>query len=77
MYIINIDIPFETPWEQINEFAESHGCMVVLKELEGPNDGSPVYEFSSNNFNYIHELVEQYFGGEFDEEEIKNMIVEV
>ena len=77
MYTIDLDISSEVTDIQVNEFATALGCTATLLMENGPGGGNPLYEFSSDNFDYLQELVEQYFGGEFDEEEIKNMIVEV
>jgi len=77
MYTIELDITSETTTEMVNQFATEHGCTSKLLMEYGPAGGNPLYQFSSESFDCLEELVTQYFGGEFDCEEIKTMILEV
>jgi len=77
MYTIELDITSEATTAMVNQFATEHSCTAKLIQAFGPAGGNPVYEFSSESFDCLEELVTQYFGGEFDEEDIKTMIVEV
>ena len=76
-YNVQLDVSHETTFELVNEFATGHGCEATLVQLNGPGGGNPVYQFSSDNFNYLQELVEQVLGRGCDEETIKTMIYEV
>ena len=76
-YHVQLDISHETPSEMVHQFAIDHGCTATLIEEFGPAGGNPLYEFSSDNFNYLQELTEQVLGGTgLDEEAIKLMIWE-
>jgi hypothetical protein len=77
-YTVELDISHEVTHEEVLEFAQDHGCRVLSRIENGPAGGNPLYTFASENINYLQELTEQVFGaGEFDEEEIRNMFVEV
>jgi hypothetical protein len=74
---IQLDISHETPSEMVQQFAIDHGCTATLIEEFGPAGGNPLYQFSSDKFDYLQELTEQVFGiGFFDEEAVKTMIWE-
>lgn len=77
-YIIELDVSHETPSDMVHQFAKDHGCMALLIEEFGPAGGNPLYQFSSDNFDYLQELTDQLLGGMgFDEEDIKTMIREI
>lgn len=76
-YNVQLDISHETSPEMVNQFALDHGCTATLILEYGPAGGNPLYQFSSDNFNYLQELTQQVLeGGGFDEEAIKTMIWE-
>ena len=75
-YFVQLDISHETPSEMVHQFATDHGCIATLIEEFGPAGGNPLYQFSSDKFDYLQELVEQIMGAGFDEETIKTMIWE-
>jgi hypothetical protein len=75
-YHVQLDISHETPSDIVNQFAIDHGCTATLIEEFGPAGGNPLYQFSSDNFDYLQELTEQVLGSGFDEEDIQNMIWE-
>ena len=75
-YFVQLDISHEASLETVNQFATDHGCSATLILENGPAGGNPLYQFSSDNFNYLQELVEQVLGGGCDEETIKTMIWE-
>lgn len=77
MFKTQLDISHETPHSMVVQFAIDHGCSATLIEEFGPAGGNPLYEFSSDNFDYLEELVQQVLGGICDEETIKTMIWEV
>ena len=77
MYTIQLDISHETTFELVNEFATGHGCTATLLIKNGPAGGNPLYQFSSDRFSYLEELIGQYLGYAPDEEALKTMIVEV
>lgn len=77
MYHVQLDISHETPSDMVHQFATDHGCTATLIEEFGPAGGNPLYQFSSDKFDYLEELVDQILGGTgFDEETIKTMIWE-
>jgi hypothetical protein len=75
-YHVQLDISHETPSDIVHQFATDHGCTATLIEEFGPAGGNPLYQFSSDNFDYLQELTEQVLGSGFDEEDIQNMIWE-
>jgi hypothetical protein len=77
VFNVELDIPHTATPELIKEFAESHGCVAKMIMPEGPGGGNPVYNFSSERYSYLEELVEQIYGvGSLDQETIKTMIWE-
>lgn len=76
MYHVQLDISHEAPSDMVHQFATDHGCTATLIEEFGPAGGNPLYQFSSDKFDYLQELTEQVLGGGFDEETIKTMIWE-
>lgn len=75
-YFVQLDISHESPFDLVAQFATDHGCTAILIEEFGPAGGNPLYQFSSDNFNYLQELIEQVLGSGIDEETIKTMIWE-
>ena len=75
-YFVQLDISHEASSEMIHQFATDHGCSATLILENGPAGGNPLYQFSSDNFNYLQELVEQVLGRGCDEEQIKTMVWE-
>ena len=76
-YFVQLDISHEASLEMVNQFATDHGCTATLILENGPAGGNPLYQFSSDKFDYLQELIEQVLGGVgFDEETIKTMIWE-
>ena len=77
-YTVELDISHEAAHEEVLQFAQEHGCRVLSRIENGPAGGNPLYTFASENIDYLQELTEQILGvGRFDEEEIRNMLVEV
>jgi len=79
MYTVELDVSYECPHEEIEKLASEHNCTAKMIQEFGPGGGNPVYQFSSETFYFVEELIQDFFGGEhsFDEEEINNMIFEV
>ena len=79
MYIIELDISHESTPSEVVEFASNWDCTSKLLMENGPAGGNPLYEFASDNYNNLRELLIEYLGQGhgFDEEELKTMIVEV
>lgn len=78
MYVIELDISHEATSEMVHQFAKDHGCVAKLVLENGPAGGNPLYQFSSDKFDYLQELTEQLLGSAgFDEEAIKTMIREI
>ena len=75
-YNVQLDISHESPFELVNQFAIDHGCTATLILEYGPAGGNPLYQFSSDKFNYLQELIEQVLGNGCDEETLKTMIWE-
>lgn len=74
-YTIQLDVAYTTPKSMVKEFAQSHGCDYKLITENGPAGGNPIYEFSSNNFDYLWELTDQLLGpNKFSEDEIREMM---
>jgi len=77
-FTVELDVSHEATVSEISQFAYDHGCYIASVIENGPAGGNPCYTFASESFSKIKSLVEEFFGGQgFDEEEIKNMIVEV
>jgi len=78
-YTVELDISHEADHSEVVEFASNLDCVAKLLMENGPAGGNPLYEFSSDNYNKIRELLVEIFGQGhgFDEEELKTMIVEV
>ena len=76
-YNIELDIDANAI-DMVEEFATGHGCTHKIISLNGPAGGNPLIQFSSDNFDHLEELIEQYFGedGALDEESIKTMVWE-
>jgi|TARA_B110000914_G_C15413380_1_gene422975 hypothetical protein len=76
-YNVELDIDINAI-DMVEKFATSHGCTHKIIELNGPAGGNPLVQFSSDNFDHLEELIEQYFGedGALDEESIKTMVWE-
>ena len=77
MYVTELDISYETPIEMVEQFAQDHGCSATLLEEYGPAGGNPLYQFSSDNKDYLEELVMQVIGSGFDAEHMARIIREV
>lgn len=76
-YHVELDISNEPSFEKVQEFAKGLNCSATLLQENGPAGGMPVYEFSSENYNSLVELVEQIFESPgFDPEFYKALIVE-
>lgn len=78
-YTVELDISHEPTHSEVVAFAADYGCTTKLLMKNGPAGGNPLYEFSSDEYNQVVELLEQVIGHShgFDEEELKTMIVEV
>lgn len=77
-FTVELDVSHEATVFEVSQFAYDHGCYITSVIENGPAGGNPCYTFSSESFNKIKGLVEEFFGGQgFDEEQIKGMIVEV
>lgn len=77
MYTIQLDISHEPTHSEVSQFATGHGCTATLILENGPAGGNPLYQFSSDKFSYLEELIGQFLGYTPDEEALKTMIVEV
>jgi len=75
-YNIELDISSEPTHSEVSQFAKDHGCTATLVQENGPAGGNPLYQFHSDNFNYLEELASQVLGTSFDEEAIKTMVWE-
>ena len=75
-YNVQLDVSHETTFELVNEFATGHGCTATLILENGPAGGNPLYQFSSNKFSYLEELIGQLLSYTPDEEALKTMIWE-
>ena len=62
MYVAELDVSHEATPDMVHQFAKDHGCVAKLILENGPAGGNPLYQFSSNNKNYIEELVGQLLG---------------
>ena len=76
-YSVQLDVSHEPTHEEVKQFATDHGCVATLLMENGPAGGNPLYQFSSDNFDYLQELIEQLLGRSCDEETLKTMILEV
>ena len=77
MYVTELDINYETPMEMVEQFAKDHGCFATLLEEYGPAGGNPLYQFSSDNKDYLEELIMQVMGNGLDHEHLADLIREV
>ena len=75
-YNIELDISSEPTHQEIIDFAKGYGCTVTLIQQNGPAGWNPLYQFHSDNFDYLEELASQVLGTNFDEEAIKTMVWE-
>lgn len=75
-YNVQLDISHESPAELVNQFAIDHGCIATLIQEFGPAGGNPLYQFSSDKFDCLQELIQQVLGASCDEENLKTMIWE-
>lgn len=62
MYVAELDISAEASQEMVHQFATDHGCTALLIAEYGPAGGNPLYQFSSDNKDYLEELVAQVLG---------------
>lgn len=76
MFVTELDVSHETNYLQVKLFAADHGCTAKLLQQNGPAGGNPLYQFSSDNYDYIEELVGQLLGY-MDPEHIKDKIREI
>lgn len=76
-YTVELDISHEAAHEEVLGFATDHGCRVLSRIENGPAGGNPLYTFASESLDYLQELTEQVLGSEFDQDEIRDMFVEV
>jgi len=76
MYLAELDITHETPSDMVYQFAKDHGCVAKLILEYGPAGGNPLYQFSSDNYDYLEELVGQVLGF-MDPVYIKDFIKEI
>ena len=77
MFSIELDISHEPTHQENVEFAREHNCNAILVTENGPGGGNPVYEFTSDKIENIIKLTTNIYGGTFDTETLKTMIVEV
>jgi hypothetical protein len=75
MYTAELDIASTASAAMIQEFAVSHNCTAELLEEFGPAGGNPLYNFSSESYDCLEELVCQVLGSGCDEEFLKTVIV--
>ena len=73
-YQVQLDISHEPTHQEVCNFAKDHGCTALLIQKNGPAGGNPLYQFSSDNYNYIEELVGQVLGY-MDPEHISSIII--
>lgn len=59
-YSIQLDVSHEVSIDEVNEFAKSHGCVATLLEEFGPAGGNPLYEFTSQKYDYLLELASSF-----------------
>lgn len=76
MYVAELDISSEASQQSVHEFASDHGCTAKLILENGPAGGNPLYQFSSDNKDYLEELVAQVLG-DADYEHIVDTIREI
>lgn len=76
-YTVELDISHESTPSEVAEFAFIWDCTSKLLIEDGPGGGNPVYEFLSNNYGNLRDLLIDYMGHDIDEEELKTMIVEI
>lgn len=76
-YQTELDISSELTTSEVEKIALDLGCTANLVIANGPGGGNPVYEFASDSFNNLKELIEQAYGAGMDEEQLKTMIWEV
>jgi hypothetical protein len=76
MYVAELDISTEASQELVHQFATDHGCNALLIMENGPAGGNPLYQFSSNNKDYLEELVAQVLG-DVDYQHILDTIREI
>ena len=70
-YIVELDVSHEPTHSEVNQFATEYGCTAKLILQNGPAGGNPLYQFSSDNYNYLEELKQV-----FDRIDYQTMIVE-
>jgi hypothetical protein len=76
MYVAELDISAEVSQELVYQFATDHGCTALLILENGPAGGNPLYQFSSDNKDYLEELVGQVLG-DVDYQHILDTIREI
>jgi hypothetical protein len=76
MYTAQLDVSSEPTHSEVQQFAKEHGCTANLLIINGPAGGNPLYQFSSNNYDHLEELVGQILG-RLDPEHIKTIINEI
>jgi len=76
MYVAELDVSHEASQESVHQFAYDHGCVAKLIIENGPAGGNPLYQFSSDKFDYLAELVGQLLGFA-DEQHINDTIREI
>lgn len=76
MYSVELNLPLESSFTEVSQFASDHGCNVTITDI-CTDDLDVSYNFTSDNFEYIRELTEQVLGCHIDEEIIKTIILEI
>lgn len=75
-FVAQIDVSSEPTHNEVSQFATEHGCTALLLLQNGPAGGNPLYQFSSDNYDYLEELVGQVIGF-MDPDHIKDIIREI
>ena len=76
-YNIELDISSEPTHPRSNLTSQKvTAVQQLLVQQNGPAGGNPLYQFHSDNFDYLEELASQVLGTNFDEESIKTMVWE-
>lgn len=70
----NIELEINTnALDMVEKFANGHGCTHKIIKAKGPKQ---LIQFSSGNFNYLEELIQQILGFIPTEKKIKTMVWE-
>lgn len=76
-YLIELDISHEATHEEVVQFAQDQGCVVLGKIENGPAGGNPLYTFGADSKQKLIGLAQEVNGITLDEEWLKTKIVDV